>query len=170
MAFNRGETTSPGFRFDNDFLMWSKFFWSWRKEKLFSLPTFASITFSELKLELFWRKCFETQAASYLSVHIQGKLLSSGPLSFWMLSRLLISRLSYFKPLVPWFSSLTSLTVTCLLSVPGILAVPSYHSFWQKNTSSLQCCWSPVLQTSMAFESKYILMEEEKIKDDLLLQ
>lgn len=150
--------------------MWSEFFHSWRKEKLFPLPTFASITFSELELELFWRKCFTTQAASYLSVHIQGKLLSPGPSYFWMLGHLLISGLSYFKPLVPWFSSRTSLTVTCLLSVPGILAAPSYQSFLQNNTSSWQCHWSPVLQTAMAFESKDILIEEEKIKDDLLLQ
>ena len=65
---------------------------------------------------------------------------------------------------------LSHIFVTCLLSVPGILAVSCHHSFWQNNTSSLQCHWSPVLQTSMAFKSKDILIEEEKIKDDLLLQ
>lgn len=99
-----------------------------------------------------------------------GKVVESRAVIFWMLGHLLISGLSCFKPLVPWLSSHTSLTATCLLSVPGILAAPSYQSFWQNNTSSWQCHWSPVLQTAMAFESKDILIEEEKIKDDLLLQ
>lgn len=53
---------------------------------------------------------------------------------------------------------------------PRCPCCPLSPLFLAEDTSLSQCHWAPVLQTSMAFKSKDILIEEEKIKDDLLLQ